>query len=215
MFTKNMLIVLFFLITIGNLNSSSCEMIKPNEYFCGIEIERWNSKIPIKVDGASSLQKNYEIISAFESILVYQFLYVSQEELISKLLKNSIEDQLLSNDDILSLHGWAPEAVENAPVVLVYKNFKDLEKILFVISQKKPLLTVVKIDDILYNYILMGMYFEVSFDRYGKRNGLKPKDVIVQDLSKINSVEEGIKTMRWIDFRNVIQEGYFISTKGL
>ncbi|MCB1144204.1 MAG: hypothetical protein H7A24_06040 [Leptospiraceae bacterium] len=197
---------------ISSIFANTCERIQGNHYRCSVERERLPEIEPVRVTGAPDLQRSFHAIAAIEMILGYQHLKLSQEEIFTRLLHQTTEDRFIRPEEFSRLNQWKPEFIVGSPEIVFRSGYKDLEKYLFSLSHKIPLLLGLNSSSHPKVCLLLEIQFQISFDKNGNRTGIIPEKVFLYDFE---SDKEKEIEMRWNEFRERVALGYFLSVKGL
>jgi hypothetical protein len=136
------LILLFFLISYNPSFAQNITQIGPGLYQVGIKTSELQYFVAPETNGRQR-QSNWCWAACIQMVLNYHGIYVTQEQIVTRVFGKLINSRANLNHILAGLQGWALQNNKNPVVVTAYKvnKWSDLVKDL---AYRKPMIVVLR-----------------------------------------------------------------------
>ena len=175
---KHLLIILIGVITSnGVCHAQSIQQLGPNYYVAGIptnEFEAWAAE---RVSG-NQRQANWCWAACSQMVLNYHGLYVTQEQIVTKIYGNLVDRPANEFQIRRALSGWAPNVQGRISNIYCQSGFNSVNEITQALAFKWPLIVGLRNPNggVGHAYVLTAIYYYTD-----EFNNTIPDKVVLRD----------------------------------
>ncbi|MEJ4087495.1 papain-like cysteine protease family protein [Galbibacter orientalis] len=177
---KNLIkpLILLLVLTLSyNTNGQSIQRLGPNYYVAGIptnEFEAWAAE---RVSG-NQRQANWCWAACSQMVLNYHGLYISQEQIVTKIYGGLVDRPANESQIKRALSGWAPNVQGRVSNIYCQSGLTSINEITEALAYKWPLIVGLRNPNggVGHAYVLTAIYY--STDQF---NNTIPDKVVLRD----------------------------------
>ncbi len=173
---KSLIIVLALTIS-SNINGQSIQRLGQNYFVAGIPTNEFDAWAAESVTG-NQRQANWCWAACSQMVLNYHGLYISQEQIVTKIYGRLVDKPANEYQIRMALSGWAPNVQGRVSYIFCQSGFNSVNEITTALAYKWPLIVGLRNPNskIGHAYVLTAIYY--STDQF---NNTIPDKVVLRD----------------------------------
>lgn len=192
-----LLFTLLFLIILNQTRGQSVQRLGSNYFVAGVPTNEFDAWAAERVKG-NQRQANWCWAACSQMVLNYHGIYISQEQIVTKIYGGLIDRPANESQIRRALSGWAPNIQGRVSNIYCESGLTSVNEITQALIYKWPLIVGLRNPNggVGHAYVLTAIYY--SIDRY---NNTIPKKVVLRDpMPRIDGEIE----MSWNQFSNLL-----------
>lgn len=174
----NYIVILIFVsILSSNANAQSIQQLGPNYFVAGIPTNEFDAWAAERVTG-NQRQANWCWAACAQMVLNYHGLYVTQEQIVTKIYGGLVDRPADEYQIKRALSGWAPNVQGRMSYIYCQSGFSNVNEITQSLAYKWPLIVGLRNPNggVGHAYVLTAIYY--STDQF---NNTIPDKVVLRD----------------------------------
>tara|TARA_B110000093_G_scaffold157099_1_gene175192 strand:- start:4072 stop:4698 length:627 start_codon:yes stop_codon:yes gene_type:complete len=173
---KTVIVLLTFTIW-NNVNGQSIQRLGPNYFLAGVPTNEFDAWAAESVIG-NQRQANWCWAACSQMVLNYHGLYVSQEQIVTKIYGGLVDRPANESQIRVALSGWAPNVQGRISNIYCQSGLTSVNEITQALASKWPLIVGLRNPNggVGHAYVLTAVYY--STDQF---NNTIPDKVVLRD----------------------------------
>lgn len=196
-----LLIAVFTLILSNQTSGQSIQRLGPNYFVAGVPTNEFDAWAAERVSG-NQRQANWCWAACSQMVLNYHGLYISQEQIVTKIYGGLVDRPANESQIRRALSGWAPNVQGRVSNIYCQSGLTSINEITQALAYKWPLIVGLRNPNggVGHAYVLTAIYY--STDQF---NNTIPDKVVLRDPMPGN---DGRIEVSWNQFSNLLMMAF-------